>query len=132
MPPETHPLQRILGDKGYVGDTSRFITAPKHPVNFTLCDDLIRYGARVDFYRARGEHIMSDVQRLAALSTPFRGDVRLFAAIVDISIHMIALKQRVRHNTVGRRYDDCIGPWPHWDGAPVSNLPVFTLPPGHI
>jgi len=121
-----YPEERGITDRAYHGD-ARFIARPKELPGFKLPVEYVEFGCMIDLYRGRGEHIMHEMQLIPALRVPFRGTVLLFAAIVDISVHMVALKLRVRHNERGRRYRDCIGPWPHWDGAPVSTLPVYTL-----
>ena len=55
-------------------------------------------------------------------SMPFQGSFKLYDCLVNLTVHLTALKLRINHIVHGPKYIGCIGPWPHWPGAPTSRL----------
>jgi len=62
----------------------------------------------LQFYRARNEHLISELkQSRASLMQKWRGNYAMLRAIVDLSVQLEALQERM----LGQRYD-VLGPWP--------------------
>ena len=61
----------------------------------------------LQFYRARNEHIISELkQSRAAFMQKWRGSYALLRAILELSVQLVALQERM----LGQRYD-VVGPW---------------------
>ena len=62
----------------------------------------------LQFYRARNEHLIATLkQGRASLTQKWRGSYSMLRAIVDLSVQLEALQERM----LGPRYD-VLGPWP--------------------
>ena len=119
------PNERGLGDKAYEG-SSHLLCSFKESQTWQMLPWKNEWNATLEHYRARGEHVMHELQIIQALKQPYRGSWELFDAISTVTVHLTALKLRVRHVTSRPKYNDGVcGPWPHWRGAPMSMLPAW-------
>ena len=101
------PWEYGLGDKAYIG-CPEILTEWKNPSGGTLTAEKVEWNLLLQFYRARNEHLISELkQSRATLSQKWRGSFALLRAIVDLSVQLEALQERMR----GPRYDG-FGPWP--------------------
>ena len=119
-----HPDERGLGDKAYIGNDDRYWCSFKEQQNVRLAPYQEYWNAGLEFYRARGEHVMHEIQLLGMFRQKFRGTLGLYTLCVDLSVHMTALKIRIRHATNGPRYKDRLGPLRAFPGAPLSHEPL--------
>ena len=67
---------------------------------------------------------------IGVMKSSFRGYSPLLEALADVSVHMTALKIRVRHGMSGPKYNDLIGPWEHVPGHPVDTKPAWEMQQG--
>ena len=73
---------------------------------------------------------MREIELIGVMKSTFRGFLPLLEALADVSVHMTALKIRVRHGTSGPKYNDVIGPWEHVPGHPVDTTPAWEMQQG--
>jgi hypothetical protein len=100
-----YPWEYSLGDKAYVG-CDEFLTEVKGE---NLSKRQKEWNKLVQHYRgSRSEALIAQLKTpRKTLSTRWRGSLSLLAAVLHISMHMVALEERMR----GPRFDH-FGPWP--------------------
>lgn len=102
-----------LGDKAYIG-CPEILTewkrppTPKGQPKTSLSSEKKEWNLLLQFYRARNEHLIAELkQSRAAINQKWRGSFALLRAVVDLSVQLEALQERMR----GPRYN-VLGPWP--------------------
>lgn len=102
-----------LGDKAYIG-CPEILTEWKRPPTAkgmpkaSVSSEHKEWNLLLQFYRARNEHLISELkQSRAAINQKWRGSFALLRAVVDLSVQLEALQERMR----GPRYN-VLGPWP--------------------
>ena len=101
------PWEYGTGDKAYIG-CPEILTEWKKPQGRSLSPDQKEWNLLLQFYRARNEHLIATLkQGRASLTQKWRGSYSMLRAIVDLSVQLEALQERM----LGPRYD-VLGPWP--------------------
>lgn len=97
-----------------IGD-NHFKTCPRFMCPFAANGPLSReqtlFNELIQLARSRVEHLNTAIKNSPLFKTPYRGHVHTLQALVTVSLHITALKQRL----AGERYAG-YGPWNH-DGS---------------
>jgi hypothetical protein len=107
-PPHMKRWEWGFGD-GAFEEAPQIMVKVQQPDGGVLSKEEVGWNTLFNYWRARVEHLMSDLKKPNMFSGVFRGSFPLFKSCLDLHIHSMNINRRLRLP----RYMTC-GPWPHW------------------